>query len=263
MHNLLRKKEELLQEISGEKIVVAGGSSVLYSFNTDEITEVLGKEVINFGVNVGLGFSYLAEYMEKHLKEGDRVILPLEFNQYTNPPYYVFGFGIDMFLEKQIRRRRKRYKQKWKLFLLSLKHAYSSSNPEKMARRKQAKFGRTGCYLELDSQICEPDKKKQIAFPSHYTRTAAIDEILKFIERMEKNKVSVTILPPAFFANEINESYLEQLYTEFKIYLPTGFNFELFRLEKEEVYDSVYHANSKGQKRVTNALIHLLGKELK
>ncbi len=263
MLDLLNKKEEMLQEISGEKIVIAGGSSVLYSFNTDEITEVYGKKVINFGVNVGLGFSYLAEYIEKHLNEGDKVILPLEFNQYTNPPYYVFGFGIDMFLKKQLFGRRKRYKQKWKLFLLSLKHAYSSASPEKMARRKQAKFGKTGCYLELDSQICEPEKKKQVPFPNAYTRTPAIEEILKFIERMEKKKVSVTVLPPAFFANKVNKSYLEDLYTEFKEYVPAGFNFELFRLEKEEVYDSVYHANTKGQKRVTNALIHLMGKELK
>lgn len=254
MADLLASKTTMLASCNEEKIVLLGGSSVLYGFNTDEIQQRLGKPTFNAGVNVGLGFRYMLDHIEPHLKPGDHVLLPLEFNQYTNPSYYVFGFGIDTFVQRKYWRNRKKYQQKWKLLLISLKHAKSSTTPEKLTKRKAATLTETGCYLGLDAQLRDPAILKAIPFPETFQPTKTMKEITTFVERCQKNKIRVTLLPPVFYAKEIHTAYINQLYA----YFGASLSPELFQLDASEVYDSVYHANQAGQMRVTNRLIELL-----
>lgn len=254
MEDLLAKKTAMLASCNEEKIVLLGGSSVLYGFNTDEIQRRLGKPTFNAGVNVGLGFRYLLDHIEPHLKPGDHVLLPLEFNQYTNPRYYVFGFGIDTFVHREYWKNCRKYRRKWKLLLISLKHARSSATPEKLARRKVATLTETGCYLGLDTQLRDPATLKAIPFPETFQETDTMKEIAAFMTRCQANNIRVTLLPPVFYAREVNTAYLEKLYA----YFGETISPELFRLEASEVYDSVYHANQIGQIRVTNRLIEQL-----
>ncbi|MBA3925819.1 hypothetical protein [Listeria rustica] len=254
MEDLLAKKTAMLASCTKKKIVVLGGSSVLYGFNTNEIQQRLRQPTFNVGVNVGLGFRYLLDNIEPHLKPGDQVLLPLEFNQYTNPPYYVFGFGIDTFVYRKYWRNRRKYRQKWRLLLISLKHARSSATPEKLARRKGATLTETGCYLGLDIQLRDPASLKAIPFPETFQETDTMKEIAAFTKRCRANNIRVTLLPPVFYAKEVSTTYLEKLYA----YFGETISPDLFRLDASEVYDSVYHANQAGQMRVTNHLIRLL-----
>ncbi|MBC1435751.1 hypothetical protein HB848_10405 [Listeria rocourtiae] len=254
MEGLLAKKTMMLASCDEEKIVLLGGSSVLYGFNTDDIQRSLGKPVFNVGVNVGLGFRYLLDSVEPHLKPEDQILLPLEFNQYTNPVYYVFGFGIDTFIYRQYWRNRGKYKQKWKLLLISLKHAKSSATPEKLAKRKVATLTETGCYLGLNTQLRDPDSLKAIPFPETFQETNAMKEIAAFVKRCKEDNIRVTLLPPVFYAKEVPIAYLEKIYA----YFGESIAPDLFQLDASEVYDSVYHANQAGQTRVTNRLIQLL-----
>ncbi|MBC1813597.1 hypothetical protein HCA60_13940 [Listeria booriae] len=254
MEDLLAKKTAMLAACAEEKIVLLGGSSVLYGFNTDEIKRRLGQPAYNVGVNVGLGFRYLLDKIEPHLKPGDHVVLPLEFNQYTNPPYYVFGFGIDTFIHHNYWENQKKYRQKWKLLLISLKHARSSTTPEKLSRRKAAVLTDTGCYLGLDKQVRDPKMLKPIPFPEIFEETKTMVEIANFIVRCKTNNIQVTLLPPVFYAKELSTVWIRDLYNYFQVTVSP----ELFRLTEIEVYDSVYHANQQGQTRVTNQLIKQL-----
>lgn len=254
MAELLAKKKAMLAACSVKKIVLLGGSSVLYGFNTDEIQRQLGKPTFNIGVNVGLGFQYLLDNVEDSLKPGDHVVLPLEFNQYTNPAYYVFGFGIDTFVHRKYWQNQAKYHQKWKLFFILLKHARSSGTPEKRLRRKAAKLTETGCYLGLDTQVRDPQVLRGISFPKTFQMTPTMQVIADFIARCRENHIQVTLLPPAFYAKEINYVYLEKLYAYFSETVPP----DLFRLDASEVYDSLYHANQNGQTRITQKLIALL-----
>lgn len=87
----------MLAACTEEKIVLLGGSSVLYGFNTNEMQRGLSKPTFNACVNVGLGFRYMLDKLEPHLKPGNHVILPLEFSQYTNPPYMYSVLGLIYF----------------------------------------------------------------------------------------------------------------------------------------------------------------------
>lgn len=254
MEYLLTKKTAMLEACMEEKIVLLGGSSVLYGFNTNEMQRRLGKPTFNAGVNVGLGFRYMLDKIEPHLKPGDHVVLPLEFNQYTNPPYYVFGFGIDTFLHRSYWQNQKKYQQKWKLLLISLKHARSSATPEKLSRRKAARIADTGCYLGLDTQVRDPKTLNAIPFPETFEETKTMIEIANFIARCKANDIQVTMLPPVFYTKNMTTTWTEKLYDYFQETVAP----ELFRLTESEVYDSVYHANHEGQKRVTNQLIQQL-----
>lgn len=254
MERLLLKKQMMLKNCQETKTVIFGGSSVLYGFNTEFLTEAFHQPTYNLGVNVGLGFRYAMDYFEPHLNPGDHVILPLEFNQYTNPPYYVFGFAIDTFLRRRIWMTRKNYHQKGKLLLISLKHAKTSATAEKMKRRQAAELAESGCYLGLSGQIRNPETLKQIPFPREFQETLTAVEIINFRQRLMFQGIKTTLLPPVFFANQTNEVYLDRLYQALNMPYDTN----LFRLKKEEVYDSVYHANALGQDRVTNALLEIL-----
>ncbi|WP_430535054.1 hypothetical protein [Listeria rocourtiae] len=254
MADLLVKKKAMLAKCSERKIVLLGGSSVLYGFNTDEIQRQLGKPTFNAGVNVGLGFQYLLDNVEPYLKPGDHVVLPLEFNQYTNPAYYVFGFGIDTFVHRNYWQNQAKYRQKWKLFLLSLKHARSSATPEKRSRRKAATLTETGCYTGLDTQVRDPQTLRGIPFPETFRVTPTMQTITDFMIRCRMNGIQVKLLPPVFYAQELNLPYLENLYAYFGEKIEPN----LFQLEAFEVYDSVYHANQMGQTRVTKQLITIL-----
>lgn len=254
MEGLMSRKKEMLASCQGEKIVLLGGSSVLYGFNTDEMQKRLGKPTINAGVNVGLGFRYLIDNMEPHLKPGDHVILPLEFGQYVNPPYYLFGFGIDMFVYRKFWASKKKYRKKLKLFLMSLRHAKSSATPEKISHRKAAVLTETGCHQGLDAQLRDPNTLTPLSFPEEFQVTEAMDEMKAFMARCAENNIQVTLLPPAFYANALSNDYLAKLYAYFRVTVSP----DVFRLKASEVYDSVYHANLSGQNRVTNSLIEML-----
>ncbi|WP_430536116.1 hypothetical protein [Listeria rocourtiae] len=255
MEYLVSKKKEMLESCQEEKIVLLGGSSVLYGFNTDKMQQRLGKPTINAGVNVGLGFRYLVDHIEPSLKPGDHVILPLEFGQYLNPSYYIFGFGIDTFVHRKYWANRKKYNKKVKLFLMSLRHAKSSSTPEKMARRKATILTHTGCLQGMDAQLRNPQALTPLSFPESFHETEAMSEIKAFMKRCRNNNIQVTLLPPVFYADNMPDYYLTELYEYFCITVSPN----IFRLKASEVYDSVYHANLGGQTRVTNKLIALLG----
>lgn len=74
------QKEQINQALNYGKntIIVLGGSSVLFGTNSDIISEITGKNVINLGTHAGVK-DYIFIWAKKILKRGNIVILPIEF----------------------------------------------------------------------------------------------------------------------------------------------------------------------------------------
>ena len=70
-------------KIAGKKILVVAGSNVLFGVDSKMLEDALGESVVNFGVNAGVGLPVILNEAKKVLKEGDVVLLPLEYPLYS------------------------------------------------------------------------------------------------------------------------------------------------------------------------------------
>ncbi len=72
------RKLELVSAIEGEKIVVLGGSNVIYSVSAKTMSEQLDMPVFNMGTTAYLGLPFFLSESKQYLKSGDTVVLSLE-----------------------------------------------------------------------------------------------------------------------------------------------------------------------------------------
>ena len=80
---LITVKRELAKEYAGKnKIIVAGGSSTLFSVNAEYASEKLDMPMINYGLHAGLSLRKILQEASSIVEPGDLLILMLE------PSYY-------------------------------------------------------------------------------------------------------------------------------------------------------------------------------
>lgn len=77
-------KREIVRKYSGkDKIIIAGGSSTLFGFDTEELSRQLKIPVINFGLHAQLKLDKILYEVNELAEKGDVIVLALE------PSYYV------------------------------------------------------------------------------------------------------------------------------------------------------------------------------
>lgn len=71
-------------EIKRTKIILAGGSSTLFGFDSRLLTKEIGRPFINLGGHAALSLKFIADKILLVANEGDAVILPLEYSYYQS-----------------------------------------------------------------------------------------------------------------------------------------------------------------------------------
>ena len=66
----------------GNKIVFLSGSNTLHGLNSKYATELTGLPILNYGVHADFG-TYIFEKVKDILKDGDIVVMPLEYNYFA------------------------------------------------------------------------------------------------------------------------------------------------------------------------------------
>ncbi len=74
------QKLDLLSKTEGEKIVIAGGSNLIYGISCEQITQQLNVPTFNMGTTAYLGLPFFISEIKPHLKSGDTVVLSLEYS---------------------------------------------------------------------------------------------------------------------------------------------------------------------------------------
>ena len=81
-------KYERLSSIEGEKVVIIGGSSVAFGYESEILEKHLGMPVVNFGLYAALGTKVMMDLALDHIGEGDIVLFAPEIFEQTLSLYF-------------------------------------------------------------------------------------------------------------------------------------------------------------------------------
>ncbi|EFT9980806.1 hypothetical protein HU879_004401, partial [Salmonella enterica] len=94
--NVQDKKEQISNDKKSNRIIFLAGSNGLFGLNSHVISNITGKNAINLAMHASLDISYYRMLLEKNIKDGDIVILPLEYEYYFRQNAYSEWFINNM-----------------------------------------------------------------------------------------------------------------------------------------------------------------------
>lgn len=83
------------------RILVIAGSGAMFGIDSTLLGSLLGRPVVNLGVNAGVLSPYIIHYARQNLRRGDWVILPLEYPLYHDEQFINRQF-IDYYLSQPL-----------------------------------------------------------------------------------------------------------------------------------------------------------------
>ena len=78
------KKRELLNKIPQPRIILIGDSNVGFGFNSKELMDSLGMNVVNLGLQGGLGIRFIVNTAFPFCKSGDIVVFSIGYDHFFN-----------------------------------------------------------------------------------------------------------------------------------------------------------------------------------
>lgn len=82
------KKHQLLENEKNAKIILTGGSNVLFGFNSKMLTDSLQKKTINHSIHAGYGLKYILDDAEHFAKEDDVIVLSPEYSHFLGTGFW-------------------------------------------------------------------------------------------------------------------------------------------------------------------------------
>lgn len=80
------KKHARLEAVSSPKMVLIGGSNLHYGVNSKILQDSIGMPVVNMGIQQSIGLKYMFDEVKESLKEGDILLIAIEFPSYIDAP---------------------------------------------------------------------------------------------------------------------------------------------------------------------------------
>jgi hypothetical protein len=90
-------KDDIMHQFENEeRILIFSGSNGMFGFNSLMLEEAFGKKTVNMAFNAGVPFSYIVHKIKKYAKQGDVILLPLEYVHYFREDHSTNSV-LDMF----------------------------------------------------------------------------------------------------------------------------------------------------------------------
>ncbi len=266
---LIEQKNEKAREFDekyGYKIVFFSGSNTLYGINSKYIHKKTNLPVVNYGIHMGLE-QYIFYEVEKILKPGDIVIMPLEYEMYkeessTIPAQlaeYIVTYGKDYF-EKLTPLQ----KIGLSFYLIKLIITYHKIDADPIDEKTLAQTNEFGDFIANVGVVPDIQNKRK-----YITIKESIPEnnkfaIYDFIQYCKKNDITLFAASPfayhkSTFTKQEQEafkkikSFYENNDVDFIGDIDTGCVFD-----EKMVYDFGHHANDAGQKHRSDYFIKIL-----
>lgn len=277
------KKADLANRIHSPKVIIIGGSSVLYGINAAQLSEAWGVPVLNYGVHAGLPLNYILHKAREFINPGDFVILCLEYELFvrgnllnqTAIRYYLGGdpgYVQELTFSEQLQCF---FNPSWTEFRQLLKDdelkiqnrvREMAKNADEIMNAHGDRVGHSKSSMseEMRASIVTYPALRSILKPTFSQNESVWNEIGDFVVWCQRHNAKVA----AIYANTIDTAEfhtppattnLQRLKDKFaEVQVPVfGNGTEAFR-PREDFYDTQYHLTEEGQLSRTRDLEPLL-----
>ncbi len=275
VEEIYNSKLNYSNSIDKNKLVLLGGSNVLFSIDAETLEKELNMPVLNLGTSAGLRIQYLLDRATKDfIKPGDTVLLSLEYRLYNDIKSngaildkYLLSYDRE-YLSKQtfLKKAQSTFSVRPDEFIKSLKYKrsineknntiYNVKNLNKNGDQQGNNGQNTERFSKEDNVLNELSKK--LNYKENFTI-----HIIKFIQWCQSNNVKVLYVHPAIpYHQEYKEPKnllrlreLEYFYKQQDVFV---LDIKNVFLEKKFFYDTTYHLNNQGRKIRTNDISNKL-----
>jgi len=285
LESIYNKKIEYAHSIKTQKIIIVGGSNVLFSIDTRKLERKLGIPVVNTGTNAGLGLPYLLYRIKKDFaKPGDTVLLSIEESLFNGKKdaseelfKYVRSYDKEYFKKLSLKDKLKGYSRvnfnNFLNFLImdqKIKKegikavADVTYNPENLNDNGDQTKNDGHKTVDFDKKnIIIKQLKDKLDFENY-----SMVKLVEFLDWCDGNNIKVIYHFPTipFHEEYSNEEYsiqrneLKQFFKSRNILvLDTS---DVYYLDDQMFYDTGYHLNNDGRFIRTNAILRELKKVL-
>ncbi len=242
----------------GNKIVFLSGSNTLHGLDSKYASEKTGLPVLNYGVHVDFS-TYAFEKVKEILKDGDIVVMPLEFNYYQEDsdsalpsPFaeYIISYDKNFYKNAPIMK---------KLDLVFFMIQYYLSHPQTVNKKDLIsdedkallnKYGDYVGHIGTTKRFLETGKSYTITehIPKKYNKFA----LYKFIQYCKKHDITLyATLPNIYHSKEYSIDEIQAFENIKNFYKKQGVVFigdikSGSYYDKKLFNDTGYHPNEKG-----------------
>jgi hypothetical protein len=267
-------KQAHLAAIESPKIILLGGSSTAFGFDSAAISKAFDMPVANMGIQASLGLDYMLQEAEPSVGKGDIVILSLEYPLYASRseaaltiyqlleqnPAEIENFTIDAHLAKSLLDNAHLYVRH---VLRSVVHEYVPWRQRDGGLRRDwhIEFGDVVKHREL------PQRPFVVSHPAYYAVDGEVIERLReFAELCRSRGANLFIFHPAVAKDEAKpeanpyQAAFEEVEKSTDIAQLNQPKEMLY--ERKMFFDSAYHVNAAGLAKRTDLLIERLKQSL-
>ncbi len=258
-YSILAKHELLADQHQKNRIILTGGSNVVFGFDSQIISSQVQKPVINHGIHAGYGMKYILDDLKAFVRKGDTVVLSPEYYHFLNKNYLgrepllfsltakpsnikLLSIGQCIEVAPYVP---KFAFQRVKSFAYNILKAgsFDSSTPNVYGEFAINKYGDNHTHWDMENE----------EFHSYVFSGALNDNafqyVLDFQNEMEKRGARLIVVYPSLCESsfEKNENYIKDIDTKLREY---GVNVlghpEDFSYSDDLFFDSPYHLNGTG-----------------
>lgn len=95
LKNAFDYKDHVASHINAPKIIIISGSNALFGIDSSIVEDETGFQVVNLAGNADLDITFLFIKLKEHMRKGDIVVMPLEF-QYFQQEKINYWFANNM-----------------------------------------------------------------------------------------------------------------------------------------------------------------------
>ncbi|MBE0643865.1 MAG: hypothetical protein IH600_07270 [Bacteroidetes bacterium] len=274
-----------LEKLKSPRIVLIGGSSCSFGFESRIIEERTGRPVVNMGAHAGLGLKYFIDQVRDKIARDDIVVLSIEYEQLADgesPAFYGGSLLVPVVVDIDQYAVNDLDVNQWKTILKNI--GYYSANkmvghvetPIAAIFRKQAlKKRKWGHYGRMSFNEYGDVRKELISvgFSVEPSKSCdgpllkpAFEYLIRFDRYLKDMGAHLLVTYPAMqrsslvkiagFASEVDSALIAGGLTI--IGKPT-----MFGVEDKDLFNTMYHLNASGRERHTLRFATLLQKHLK
>ncbi len=263
------EKHKLLEETKAPKIILTGGSNVLFGYDSKLISEALNKPIVNHSIHAGYGLKYILDDLEQFVHSGDQIILSPEYSHFTEKKYLGSEPILFSLTAKPQNIKLLSVKQICNVLPFVPKFSFDRLKSfASVALRGEAKIEENVYGQYAINSFGDNNKHwnlRKVKFHPYVFNGKLNDDafkmVMEFKRNIEKKGAILLITYPSLCKSsfDLNLETIKKIDKRLKAFnLPIIGKPKDFVYDDNLFYDSPYHLNGKGVKLRSSALVNIL-----